>query len=772
MLEPSLPVQLRLRPDSFQQTAKPLWNDTYAVRQLLANSQEHCPHDDILVQLARQKRLKAAVWVVKTLLQASSPSSTRLIKRDSDNSWAGAVLGRADSTRIQHGRKSRSSFLPNVASSSVESRNQLHAQLGVIWQSLGLMIIEDASTRSETSPELLEMIAFLHGANMMPDDVYTNEEAGPTQRTRFASPTLPLLSSHILNALSEVALRSHHNYKVPTPSHVSSRDLYEALSSTGPQPSFHLRVTPLRHEVWLELILWSCLRGGWSSYGLPVLLALVGRTGQHTWTTFDATLVEGRTVVGDLDVATLNIDKTISVELVAAFIEALLDMLSSTTHTIRMKSVESRESLAKQIVLLTRFANLAPSSPVAQALTRRVIATLNGSSVDVDREPYLAEALIDVLGSIHGGAQAAQISSLLDGLLLSYISTGNVVAATRIVDKVRAMCEATTRSEYISIHASTMALFVDSLAENRAFQFGATLFDSETDNLILVSAQEQRSNKHLLPSLIRFTSAARLDKALDVALAAARTLLDVRREDPPLPWLLAVLYSQISFDKWTAVGKTLSTMLRFTVGSTNVNVTMALCHIARAAMLQSQRLAVQPGDHRQSHRALDMWQGIVTDDSSQYNHRVLDSIAAVMALADDRWAAYYQQRRTIGKQWPFQLNLQAFHILLDCVTEAYGVQAGRRLLSQFWNLQSCARDNDTLRDRPYISWTTDDSGKPRIQVRGNMTINATTVRIVSLRGDRLSKDDMAQRWDFVALRALGVSDNDARDDIAGQTMVK
>ena len=147
-----------------------------------------------------------------------------------------------------------------------------HEVLGLIWRSLGNMIVADSTRTDKAShaitPEILEIIALLHHNGMMPGSIYSYQPSDDSNALR-QPPTLHLLSSQILTSLSDAAWRAHESLVVEEAK--SKGGQYLSMRPELPGSMFRVHVAGLGHEVWLELVLWSCLHGKWIEEGASIL---------------------------------------------------------------------------------------------------------------------------------------------------------------------------------------------------------------------------------------------------------------------------------------------------------------------------------------------------------------------------------------------------------------------------------------------------------------------------------------------------------------------
>lgn len=319
----------------------------------------------------RHGRWKAAVWIVKLLIEsyhAELPRSNRLAQ--TVQQWERTeslsditqsplyLVPRDGQMQTPHIKRSSAPSLhaltddrPDTLSSKEVNRHQV---LGLVWEGIGRLIIACANdpqiAGGAIKPEILEMIALLHHYELVSSSVYSYQ---PSQNEDAIQqpPTLQLLSSRIFTALSDATWKAREMTAVEE-ARQSGRDpsRLEAMGS-----SYRVRVSSVKLEVWFELILWSCLHGGWISEGASLLdLACKGKKKDAKWKaiswrdTLRSVMPFGEERLLDWDSikfifdtqssatmdgvdasgSGLRVEGTISSEVVDAYIDAILNYIS------------------------------------------------------------------------------------------------------------------------------------------------------------------------------------------------------------------------------------------------------------------------------------------------------------------------------------------------------------------------------------------------------------------------------------------------------------
>jgi hypothetical protein len=247
---------------------------------------------DLLYHLGvEQGRWSAVVWLVKKLidkLPLSSGQNDRLAKlgtiwpktpRLDDLTQEVIELDGTESSSLR--MLSEPGQLDEITRRPRYRRDEVlgHNAIGQIWRTLAAMTKSCAG--GDIRPEVLEIIAYLHHRELMPTAIYQAEPHGDKCAVQ-QPPLIPLLSSRILTSLSDAAWRAHE--KLVTEEAKANGTQYAALRPEIPGSVFRVHVTGLRPEVWLELILWSCLYGGWVRQGTEILLSVIHcRPGETPW---------------------------------------------------------------------------------------------------------------------------------------------------------------------------------------------------------------------------------------------------------------------------------------------------------------------------------------------------------------------------------------------------------------------------------------------------------------------------------------------------------
>ena len=136
-------------------------------------------------------------------------------------------------------------------------------KLGQIWQSLGIMILQAADRSPEDlsysaiMSHVFRILAHLHRIEAFPNSIYNYEPAAdPTVLRR--PPTLYFLSRRIMSTLSDLEWGLQWDEVI---------EKYSKLGYEVPKAVLQPKIREFGPELWLDLVLWACVEGGWVTEG-------------------------------------------------------------------------------------------------------------------------------------------------------------------------------------------------------------------------------------------------------------------------------------------------------------------------------------------------------------------------------------------------------------------------------------------------------------------------------------------------------------------------
>ena len=241
--------------------------------------------------------------------------------------------------------------------------------LGQIWQSLGTMILQAADHPPEDSSysvimsHVFQILGYLHRINAFPDSIYNYATAAdPTVIQR--PPTLYVLSKRIMSTLSDVEWGLQWEETITW-----ARSLGYEMPKAIVQP----KIREFDPGLWLDLILWACVEGGWISEGAWMVMEMQRRAADKNtrwstiswpeicerkapklgWTSMFRFAIDKTQLnqVGGIGIATGTNEQidmgthTVSREVVLALLDGLLNDPLSTAGGLNMTPLELRRSI-------------------------------------------------------------------------------------------------------------------------------------------------------------------------------------------------------------------------------------------------------------------------------------------------------------------------------------------------------------------------------------------------------------------------------------------
>lgn len=182
----------------------------------------------------------------------------------------------AESTRLDH--------LTSQAISLTFHRG--HEGLGQVWASVGNMLLvatdlpQEDPNHKALMTNALQIIAHLHHVDALPSTIYTHshcEDRSVIQKP----PTLYLLAYRMMAVLSDFAWKAHDDALRQEAPSVGAKKWYRGHEL--PSPAREPHIYELGSEVWLELVLWSCVEGGWLSEAGWIATEMAKRQADLKW---------------------------------------------------------------------------------------------------------------------------------------------------------------------------------------------------------------------------------------------------------------------------------------------------------------------------------------------------------------------------------------------------------------------------------------------------------------------------------------------------------
>ena len=707
---------------------------------------------DVLYHLSiNQGRWDAVVWLAKKLVESFPTPRTH----DGRFSWMTRRFSPSstldDLTTSSIKLKAAEAMLPtdsiggpslnemtgSVVDDVYRSEQLRHHAFGQLWRSLGAMT--QACTGGEIRPEILEIIAFLHHHEVMPHSIY---EYNPhSDKSAIGqSPLLALLSSRILTSLSDAAWRAHERLVLEEAKTKGGE--YVALRPEIPGSVYRVNVAGLRPEVWMELILWACVHGGWIFEGLAVVRALSAEKDTRMWKPLSLRKYENKTgssvqnqstdwdqwdyifktraisAMEASDVPTQPVERTVSAEVVNAYIDALVSTLNIG---VGARGTEI-EPITAQLHALKNFlgrSKLSLSSGSWDALLLRLVES---QSISPERDSNALRNLISLSPGIGQGLDSANtrdlpayvfdgnaaIQGLLHRSLLGQIAAGSLEGSLAVfkslqqrsdADKLKSLVNFMNGRSSSLLHASEkrgmftsnfsgieyptfdlqippviLGRFLDLVTEAKAYEFGKWLLYSNDVDGPVISKHLYR-DPHIQPALIRFAAETN----------DAKTLSGFKGQTLSLDVLRSMLDNRVNSRQWDStiqVLKHLNDMHTMTWKVAN------LANLARAMLLEFGGDSQNSTSRDNSLKARSIFEDMVRGrfDRKRPLPKLLSvqSMLIILSAVDAEWAQFCIPLHMTKGHVSFTLGTTAFNMILDGVAGAYGSTTAQRILDTFW----------------------------------------------------------------------------------------
>lgn len=771
-LELCLPPHLRKSPEGSADTQKPFVPNAVETAELALEAFGGRP--GLLLYLAlEQGRWRAAVWIVKFLVEHFHAQPTRSDRlRQTIQDWnRSGTLDEATEHPLYLVPRSGESSPPHIGSSSSASLHELtddkpdslsrmeilrHKILGLLWCEIGRLIISCSSKPNiaggEVKPDVLEMIALLHHYELMPASIYAYVPAKSKDAIQ-QPPTLHLLSSRIFTALSDATWRARETTAMEDAKKQGGKVM--GLEAKG--SSYRVRVSRVKPEIWLELILWSCLHGGWISDGARLLRSVANaKEGGQPWSPiswrdslrkimpFDQEepldwdsiryMFDTRSTatMDGVDVTGLRVDKTVSSEVVNAYIDALLDSVDVgvgnrglsamfvLTNIIAFRSFLQRANLnlggGAWDAMILRLAESGADIDGNPASVRRLVelSPQMGEELQSRRSQAIPSYVLDgsaaMLGLLHRSLYAAIKRGDLEGALkvfqllqervdndryrsLSDFFAHKHLSSMQSVEPSKGLFTSNFSGiDYPSfstqIPPTTLAALLELVIENKAFQLGDWMLGIDTIDVDgpLIPASLY-SDPHISAAIVHYATATNNPALLSkiTKLGAVQSEEGSSRA-PTLPkeLLQAFLNAQIELRRWDAAQKILEYMrdtddFDWSVGNAAVLAKVIITESKDKTIADEQSAAT---------RATGLFASMLAGDYGgirrpSARHESINTLCVVLSAVTPVLAAMVRTNNALPKHFNFTLRAGAFNSVLEGVVATRGSEAGRALIDRF-----------------------------------------------------------------------------------------
>lgn len=630
----------------------------------------------------------------------------------------------------------------DVVTSDPESIRYSHVMvkraLGQLWRSLANMILaaaEQSNGEQHTiMPHVLEMIAYLHHLGLMPDSVYTYRN--PQDKHAFQQPpTLHMLSSKILTALSDATWNAHEA-SVKTAKDRANAHYF--LGHEIPGSRYKVRVTEVAPELWLELVLWSCLHGGWTLDGAAILEQLANREGEHAWaliswreileaeqskapaptTAWSLLPMNGEAAASAEDRARTR--RTISSEIVTGFVDGLVNQMRLGVGA----RGATPESLIASIKTLKGFLdknNLSLGSSAWDSVMARLIES---GGFAPEKRPELLLRVFELAPGFGGEVGSANASasastevpyffepttiplSFLHRAMRAFISNGDIQGAITTLSMLQQHTDDNKQKsveEFFQVLRSSpqlrpdepftshlppvefpafdiklplplLARLLDLVTESKLYDLGRwLLFSDDLDGPLIGS--ELHSHRNISASVVRFGTMAGENKlVLDVVKKAGTWNEKYQQYRMPAEILTALLCSQIKLRQWDSVRG----MQKYVEETSTFRPRPIIISSFAAELLRT-----SPGPEEVKVRAQETFTGLLFAWENMILGNIRDELyctLSIMSTVDSEWKAYCSRFLAFSSRQAVSLSTDDFNRILSGVLGGYGSAKGKAMV--------------------------------------------------------------------------------------------
>ncbi|OAL49559.1 hypothetical protein IQ07DRAFT_632360 [Pyrenochaeta sp. DS3sAY3a] len=619
--------------------------------------------------------------------------------------------------------------------------NIVKRALGQLWRSLGYIILaateSSQSDRLATMPHVLEIIAHLHHVGFMPDSVYTYRP----HEDRYAllqPPTLHMLSSEILGALSDATWNAHEA------SLKSAQDPPKTKYFLGrevPPTRYQIRAKEVIPELWLELVLWSCLHGGWILDGAAILGWLAEKREEKSWTLISwrellyaqhqkqGARSSSWSIFSQPEDAAVGPEtqvgkpRTLSGEIVASFVDGLVNEVRLGVGTRGIDPSHLIDTI-KPLKRLLEASNLSIGSATWDSLMARLldsggfvpgkrpdlllhmfdlatgfgteISAVNVSSGSDAEVPYFFEPTTVPLNTLHqamrsflGNGDLTRAMATLQ-LLQQYTDDNKQKSVQQFFETLKNTTQSQANDSFTSrlppvdfpafdanIPLPLLAKLLDLVTEAELYEVGRWLLFSEDLDGPLIGP-ELHSHRSISASIVRFgTLAGENELVLGIVkkLSMWNKKYKQQRMRPEL--LTALLCSQVKLRRWDSVRG----MQKYVEDAKTFKPDPVIISTFAGELLRMSNHPTEAIMEAQKSFAelLFAWSDIITRNIENE----LCCVLAIMFTIDSQWKDLASEWLVESSRQDVKLSTDDFNQLLGGILHGYGSAMGKRIVEEW-----------------------------------------------------------------------------------------
>lgn len=440
LLEPYLPLQLRADQNDapngaiLEKNVRPIQGLPGVL--FRARTTKPLKLDLLSYMGIQQGRWTAVVWLVKAILKQCA-AANKVMEREILQSVQNAPprvtemsLDEITLAPIHHeGIVMFSAKHPSLDDStdpeSRGNRKTLDAMrregVGQLWQSLGSMILQAADRPTEdpaskiVMSHVLQILAHMHHINALPESIYNYDPAKDTSVLQ-RPPTLHLLSSRIMTILSDSVWKAQEKTVASEAGSVGAKYTYK--DHELPVATLQPQIRELGPEVWLDLVLWCCVEGGWITEGAWIVSEMARRKGDQRWSAINWHAIR------ELSVPIRNLAAQVKSEIAKS----------------RMNQIAGGIGIAGGSASST-FMEMAPrtvSSEVIVVLVDGLVNTISKTTTMYGNSPAEVQQYLNMCKNLLERKHFALESNVWDSIVLRLVDSGafNPNATPRVLEQI------------------------------------------------------------------------------------------------------------------------------------------------------------------------------------------------------------------------------------------------------------------------------------------------------------------------------------------------
>ncbi|KAF2673355.1 hypothetical protein BT63DRAFT_421513 [Microthyrium microscopicum] len=442
-------------------------------------------------------------------------------------------------------------------SSALSSRIQIQrAAINTVLEFLGQMIMVSYTCKNVAKSQMfmdqvLNIFAILHHNSVIPDLTYRSMKN--SSESRLAPPQyLADLYQPMLTAILDAEWNIYQEHpELATFSSVAQVEIpgYEFPAHNNPK-----RILPYCHGIWLELLLWICLRGHWMHAGGSIIRMINSTKSpidwkSSSWRKWLPSSSDDRCVIPP---------GTISTEVLNSYVEAMIDASATSSSISGIKEDTLIRYMQHAKELLHKDQTAANSLEWERTMSRYLISKdLGTSNVKILKASKL---ISDLIAKKHPTETSTKDDGLIEGeirddtelrgiplrLLTLALEQGDIVLIRELVEAMELQRIVTGSHEFLK---NLLLCVCDSDQYEAAHDL---LFKLPSGPLII---KDHYQEPELAASLVRYAvSTSNRALLIDILKPAVLTNL------PQSKSTLALLICQIETRRWSAVLSTIKAL--------------------------------------------------------------------------------------------------------------------------------------------------------------------------------------------------------------------